>query len=79
MAPRRPAYGGFQLPERYGALRVVTPRWLRVMHRTGLVTQVWTVNEPREFDRLFGWGVDAVISDRPDLGLEAVSRFVARR
>ena len=79
LAPRHPDYGGFQLPERYGALRIVTPRWLWVMRRAGLVTQVWTVNEPRDLDRLFGWGVEAVISDRPDLALEAVRRFVARR
>lgn len=79
LAPKHPAYSGFQMPERYGAMRVVTPRWLWVMRRAGLVTQVWTVNEPRDMDRLFGWGVEALITDRPDLGVEAVARVVAER
>ena len=74
LTPVRPAYRGFQLPERYGAMRVVTRRWLWVMRRAGLATQVWTVNEPRDIDRLFDWGVDAVISDRPDLAVEVVRR-----
>jgi len=79
LAPRHPAYRGFQLPERYGAMKVVTRRWLRVMRRAGLTTQVWTVNEPRDMDRLLAWGVDALISDRPDLALAAAQRFAARK
>jgi glycerophosphoryl diester phosphodiesterase len=33
----------------------------------GLKVVVWTVNEPADMRRLIEWGVDGIISDRPDL------------
>jgi len=33
----------------------------------GLKVVVWTVNEPADMRRMIEWGVDGVISDRPDL------------
>lgn len=38
--------------------------------RRGLRVIPWTVNEPAAMRRLCGWGVDGIISDRPDLLLE---------
>ena len=38
-------------------------------HALGLLVLPWTVNEPAEMCRLIGWGVDGMISDRPDLAL----------
>lgn len=35
-------------------------------HALGLKVVPWTVNEPADIDRLIGWGVDGLISDRPD-------------
>jgi glycerophosphoryl diester phosphodiesterase len=63
----RAAYAGFQVPEVAGATRVVSPRFLRAAHRAGLPVQVWTVNEEEDAARLLDWGVDALITDRPDL------------
>jgi glycerophosphoryl diester phosphodiesterase len=40
----------------------------------GLRIRVWTVNEPDEVRRLEAAGVDAVITDAPDLALGAVGR-----
>ena len=34
---------------------------------SGLKVVVWTVNEPADMRRLIEWGVDGIISDRPDL------------
>jgi glycerophosphoryl diester phosphodiesterase len=62
----RPAYDGFQVPERFGSTRVVSPGFVAAAHRAGLAVQVWTVDEETDARRLLGWGVDALISDRPD-------------
>ncbi|MDR1989303.1 MAG: glycerophosphodiester phosphodiesterase [Acidobacteriaceae bacterium] len=61
------AYHGFQVPERAGAIRVVSPRFVRAAHAAGLGVQVWTVNHEDAARRLLSWGVDALITDRPDL------------
>ncbi len=36
----------------------------------GVAVNCWTVNAPAEMDRMFDAGVDAIITDRPDLCLE---------
>lgn len=61
-----PRYRAFQVPERAGRLHVVRPAFVRQAHREGAVVQVWTVDEPADVRRLLGYGVDGVISDRPD-------------
>jgi glycerophosphoryl diester phosphodiesterase len=43
-------------------------------HALGLKVVPWTVNEPAQMDRLIAWGVDGLISDRPDLLREAAAR-----
>jgi len=63
---RRPAYQEYQVPETSGSTRVVSERFVRDAHRAGLQVKVWTVDEEADLRRLLGWGVDAVISDRPD-------------
>jgi len=55
-----------QVPERQGGIRVVTPRFIRDVHAQGLSVHVWTVNETADMRRLLDWGVDGIITDRPD-------------
>jgi glycerophosphoryl diester phosphodiesterase len=69
---RRPGYNAFQVPEVAGSTRVVSPRFVRYAHEAGVAVQVWTVNEIADMERLLGWKVDALISDRPDLAVEVV-------
>jgi glycerophosphoryl diester phosphodiesterase len=67
----RVAYQAFQVPEvAANGTRVVSPRFIRMAHRAGCVLHVWTVNTPEDMTRLKSWGVDGVISDRPDLALQ---------
>lgn len=69
------AYREFQVPESSGGTTIVSPRFVRHAHRAGIPVKVWTVNEPDDMRRLLAWGVDALISDRPDLAVEAVRPF----
>jgi glycerophosphoryl diester phosphodiesterase len=66
---RHVPYGGYQVPEKAGLLRVVSPRFIRHAHAAGLEVQVWTVDEEPDMRRLLAWGTDALISNRPDLAV----------
>ncbi|MDQ4501445.1 glycerophosphodiester phosphodiesterase family protein [Sinomonas sp. ASV322] len=57
----------FQVPERQGQLRVVTPRFVERAHALGKQVHVWTVNEPADMDRLLDLGVDGLLTDRADV------------
>jgi len=63
----RVAYMGYQVPEVAGTTRVVSPRFVEYAHHAGLGVQVWTVDDVDAAGRLIGWGVDALITDRPDV------------
>jgi glycerophosphoryl diester phosphodiesterase len=66
---RRAPYGGFQVPERALGHRIVSPRFLRHAHQRGLRVQVWTVDDEADMRRLLDWGVDALITNRPDVAV----------
>ena len=63
----RVAYGGYQVPELAGRTRVVSERFVRDAHRADLAVQVWTVDTAEAARRLLAWGVDALITDRPEV------------
>ena len=79
LSPGRVPYRAFQVPETSGTTRVVSPRFVRLAHRAGLAVQVWTVDEPEDMRRLLDWGVDGIISDRPDVASEVVRGWVDSR
>src|SRR5262249_28740370 len=70
----RVAYEGFQVPERAGTTRVVSPRFVERAHLAGHGVQVWTVNAEADAERLLEWGVDGLITDQPDLIVPLVGR-----
>lgn len=65
----RVAYGCYQVPERAGGTRVVSPRFIQDAHRAGLPVQVWTVDDEQDMRRLLTWGADALITNRPDVAV----------
>jgi glycerophosphoryl diester phosphodiesterase len=72
-------YIAFQVPERAGRLRVVSPAFVRQAHREGQVVQVWVVDGESDAIRLLAWGVDGLISDRPDITVPARDKWVSSR
>lgn len=65
--PRSVAAEGGQVwaPE----FRSLTKTTVAEAHALGLRVLPWTVNQAAHMRRLIGWGVDGLITDRPDVGL----------
>ena len=68
------AYREFQVPERLGATRVVTPRFIAHARRAGVPVKVWTVDDEAAMRRLAQWGVVGIITDRPDIAIQVFGR-----
>ena len=70
-ASRRPLRSPFQAlqpPEKYkGVVPVVTRRFVRKAHDRGLRVDVWTIDDEPAMRRLLSYGVDGIITDRPDV------------
>ena len=66
------SYRSFQVPVEANGHRVVTRRFVAACHLANRGVHVWTVNDAREMKELLALGVDALISDRPDLAVSIV-------
>ena len=62
-----PPYQALQPPERFRGIPIVTPRLVRAAHRQGLRVDVWTIDAEADMRRLLGYGVDGIMTDRPDV------------
>jgi glycerophosphoryl diester phosphodiesterase len=70
-----PAYDALQVPEMYRGIPVVTPTTVRAAHQLGLAVHVWTVDDRASMERLLGYGVDGLMSDRPDVLAEVLENW----
>jgi glycerophosphoryl diester phosphodiesterase len=70
----RPAYVALQVPETWHGIRVVSRRMVAAAHGRGLDVHVWTVDERAAMEQLLAWGVDGLMTDRPDVLAEALGR-----
>jgi glycerophosphoryl diester phosphodiesterase len=50
-------------------LRDVTPQQVQRTHRLKRRIHVWTVNSEQDLRRLYGWGVDGIFTDDPQLAV----------
>jgi glycerophosphoryl diester phosphodiesterase len=63
-----PPFQALQPPEKYkGVLPVVTRRFVRKAHDRGLRVDVWTIDDEPAMRRLLSFGVDGIMTDRPDV------------
>jgi glycerophosphoryl diester phosphodiesterase len=77
LSKKRP-YCAFQVPEHAGRLRVVSPAFVAQAHASGARVDVWVVDAAEDIERLFSWGVDGVITDRPDVAVKVRDRWIMR-
>ena len=71
----KPPFQALQGPETYHGLRIVTPGLVRAAHERGLRVDVWTIDSEPDMRRLLGYGVDGIMTDRPDV----LARVLQRR
>jgi glycerophosphoryl diester phosphodiesterase len=60
-----PRADALQVPEYFGRLHVVSPRFIAAAHRLNIKVHVWTVNDKADMRRLLDWAVDGIITDYP--------------
>ena len=65
----------FQVPPSQGRTTVITPAFVKAMHKRNAIIQVWTINDKAEMVRLFRMGVDSVMTDKPALAMEVVQEL----
>lgn len=63
------AFGKFEAL--HPALKDMTQQQVARVHRLNRRVHVWTVNDERDMRRLFGWGVDGIFTDDPQLAARA--------
>ena len=72
-----PKYQSIQPPfdpkESYN-IPIVTKRFVREAHAKNIKVEPWTVNDPDMMKQYIDWGVDGIITDRPDLMVEILGR-----
>ena len=85
-APDQPRYLRDRWLQPVLQLNALHPRWdmleeasVVAAHRQDLEVNAWTCNEPDAMLRLVGWGVDAIITDRPDLLYDLLHSAPIRR
>ncbi len=61
-------------PEESLGIQIMTERFVRESHAKNLRVEPWTVDDPELMKLYIEWGVDGIITDRPDLLVEALGK-----
>jgi glycerophosphoryl diester phosphodiesterase len=69
-----PAMQALQVPERAGALSVLTRDFVEAAQGRNLRVHAWTVNAEGDMHRLIEMGVDGIMTDYPDRLLKVLGR-----
>lgn len=72
--PRVTGYEVLQVPLRFRERRVLWSGYVRAARRADVPVHAWIVDQLEDLQTVIGWGVTGLISDRPDLAIEAARR-----
>jgi len=56
-----------QIPEMNGDKRLLTARLVRAFAHHDVPVHIWTVDEAADMHRLLDWGVEGIVTNRPDI------------
>lgn len=79
LLPLFPEIDALQVPERFKGFPVVTADFVARAHSAGLLVHVWTVNDAARMRALFDLGVDGIVTDDVNTGLDELSAVRGRR
>lgn len=65
-------------PDESLGITIMTERFIRESHAKNIRVEPWTVNDPALMKQYIEWGVDGIITDRPDLMLEVLMQMGLR-
>ena len=74
-----PRHVALQVPPAYGEVTIVSAGFVEAAHGCGIAVHVWTIDDGAEVERLVGLGVDGVMSDRPTMVVDVLTRIGAPR
>lgn len=72
-APLAEQIDALQVPRKYKGIPVVTADFVERAHRSDLLVHVWTVNDAEAMRSLLDLGVDGIVTDRVQTGLDTLS------
>lgn len=59
-------------PQESMNIPVMTKRFIREAHAKNVKVEPWTVDDPELMKQYIGWGVDGIMTDRPDIMMEVL-------
>ncbi|WP_033541049.1 glycerophosphodiester phosphodiesterase [Planococcus sp. CAU13] len=70
----KPRADMFQIPIRSSVFNLVSPRFIAFLSALNVPVHYWTINDPDVMRALVGAGAKGIITDRPELAVEAVKK-----
>jgi glycerophosphoryl diester phosphodiesterase len=62
-------------PEDSMNIPIMTKRFIRESHAKNIAVEPWTVDDPELMKQYIEWGVDGIMTDRPDLMIQALNEM----
>ena len=69
-----PKFISLQVPEKSSGITVMTESFVRAAHERNLTVEPWTINDAETMQKFIAWGVDGIITDRPDIMIEVLGK-----
>jgi glycerophosphoryl diester phosphodiesterase len=69
-----PSFYSLQVPEESSGITVMTQAFVRAAHERNLAVEPWTINDEETMRKFIEWGVDGIMTDRPDIMIEILGR-----